>query len=228
MKLTETKLKQIIVETLNEVNRNVHDIIKQHQLLAMENAIQSIPQSDPLFSYREKLMSLLKTPWPLNGVRQVYSLIDGMSPNSTAAQVLGDIIEKAEFFLDLKGYDREGNKLPSGSETLKKIKEKIKKIALDNRAEILKDFHPAVIGKSLHELDIVNKLYPYFRTEMEKDPEIAEIFEKVNRFFKGSNYTINGQNVLKWFRSVVYYSINFNDLVEDIMQQQLEYPQWKL
>ena len=40
MKLTEAKLKQIIVETLNEVNRNVQHIIKQHQLLAIENAIQ--------------------------------------------------------------------------------------------------------------------------------------------------------------------------------------------
>ena len=219
MKLTEAKLKQIIVETLNEVNRNVQHIIKQHQLLAIENAIQSIPQSDPLFSHREKLMKLLKTPWPLNGVRQVYSLIDGMSPKSTAAQVLGDIIEETEFFLELKGYDREGNKLPGPSEMLEKIEEKIKKIALDNRAEIRKDFDPAVIG--VHSWSsLMAKLYPYFRTEMKKDPEIAEIFEKTDRLLKGSN--------LRWFESTVYYFIRFHGLIENIIQQHLEYPQWKL
>ena len=218
MKLTEAKLKQIIVETLNEVNRNVQHIIKQHQLLAMENAIQSIPQSDPLFSHREKLMSLLKTPWPLNGVRQVYSLIDGMSPKSTAAQVLGDIIEETEFFLELKGYDTEGNKLPGAPVILEKIEEKIRKIALDNRAEIRKDFDPAVIGYH-DDIDLMVKfLYPYFRTEMKKDPEIAEIFEKTDRLLKGSN--------LKWFESTVYYFIRFHGLVENLIQQHLEYPQW--
>lgn len=219
MKLTETKLKQIIVETLNEVNRNVRHIIKQHQLLAMENAIQSIPQSDPLSSYREKLMELLKTPWPLDGVRQVYSLIDGMSPKSTAAQLFGDIIEETEFFLELKGYDREGNKLSGPSGMLEKIEEKIRKIALDNRAEIRKDFDPAVIG--YHDEDsLMTKLYPYFRTEMKKDPEISEIFEKTDIILKGSN--------LRWFEATVYYFIRFHGLVENIIQQHLEYPQWKL
>ena len=217
MKLTEAKLKQIIVETLNEVNRNVQHIIKQHQLLAMENAIQSIPQSDPLFSYREKLMSILKTPWPLNGVRQVYSFIDGVSPKSTAAQLFGDIIEETEFFLELKGYDREGNKLPGPSGMLEKIEEKIRKIAFDNRDEIRKDFDPVEIGRH-DEATLMSEFDFYFRTEMEEDPEIAEIFEKANRLLKGSN--------LRYFDASVRDFIRFHGLVENILQQHLEYPQW--
>jgi len=217
MKLTEAKLKQIIVETLNEVNRNVQHIIKQHQLLAMENAIQSIPEEDPLFNYREKLMGLLKTPWPLNGVRQVYSLIDGMSPDSPAAQLFGNIIEETEFFLELKGYDTEGNKLPGAPVILEKIEEKIRKIALDNRAEIRKNFDPVEIGRQ-DEATLMSELEFYFRTEMEEDPEFAEIFEKANRLLKRSN--------LRYFDRSISDFIRFHGLVQNILQQHLEYPQW--
>jgi len=215
MKLTELKLKQLIVETLNEVNSFVQHIIKQSTLLALENAIDSIPDDSPLFSFRDKLREIMNTgDWPLEGIRQTHSFLDALAPDSHVEQMFRDAIDETHFYLELRGYDRDGNR-DFDSSLLRKIENKVNEIMLENRAEMKKMFDPVEIGKH-SQSELLPIVQNYIQSKLQEDPEIAEIFEKADRLLKGSN--------LAYFNNVVQDMVQFSGLFPNLSQAHYQYP----
>mgnify|MGYP000964324757 CR=1 FL=1 len=125
-----------------------------------------------------------------------------------------DAIDEAHFYLEVKGYDRDGNRIP-GSSLLKKIEDKINEIMLENRVEMKKMFDPVEIGKHSN-LKLLLKVEDYNRSKLQEDPEIAEILEKADRLLKGSTSA--------YFNGSIEDAIQFSDLFPNLSQTHYEYP----
>jgi len=215
MKLTEAKLKQMIGEVLNEANSFVQHIIKQSTLLKLENAIASISSGSPLFPFKDKLKVIMNgSDWPLEGIRQTHSFLEALAPGSPAEQMFRDAIDETHFYLELKGYDRDGNRTPETS-LMNVIDNKIKEIMLEDRMEIKKMLDPVEIGK-LSQLKLLLRAEDYIRSKLQEDPEIAEIFEKANKLLKGSN--------LAYFNNSIQDMIRVSGLFANISQSHYQYP----
>ena len=215
MKLTEEKLKNTIKEVLSEGTSFVHPFVKQSTLATLENAIDSVPEDSPLFPFKDKLKETMNAPaWPLEGLRHTHSFLDALTPGSRVEQMFKTAIDEAHFYLEVKGYDRNGNRIP-GSSLLKKIEDKINEIMLENRVEMKKMFDPVEIGKHSN-LKLLLKVEDYIRSKLQEDPEIAEIFEKADRLLKGS--------ASAYFNNSIMDAIQFSGLFPNLSQTHYQYP----